>query len=246
MTQNSSFSCFMAVFMSYCPQLWGSTVIYIFLVVWPKTRRFCVLWLFSWSIAHSFWLLGQFWDLWPKTRRFCVLWSFSWVISRSFWVPGWFTMTIIHKKCLRAWQRSRPFRVLCPFSRAIAHIFGVTRGFPWPVRPDTCLRVMSKNSSFSRLIVVFMNYCPRVWRSRAIYDDLNTWYMFEGMTKNSSFSCFMTVFRSYTPQFLRSREIYLFESYDQKLVIFTFMAIFMIYCPTFGVPGWFTTNVRTW
>jgi hypothetical protein len=44
--------------------------------------------------------------------------------------------------------------------------------------------------------------------------------MFEGMTKNLSFSCFMAVFMSYCPQFWGSRAIYMFESYDKKLVFF--------------------------
>ena len=57
----------MAVFMSYCPQFWGSRVIYND----PKTRYmfesydqklivFHVLWLFSGAIAHCFGALGGF------------------------------------------------------------------------------------------------------------------------------------------------------------------------------------------
>ena len=49
------------------------------------------------------------------------------------------------------------------------------------------------------------------------------------MTKNSSFSCFMVIFMSYCPQFLGSSWIcmprkkrYMFERYDEKLVVFTF------------------------
>ena len=57
----------MAIFMSYCPQFWGSRVIYND----PKTRYmsesydqklvvFHVLWPFSWAIAHFFGALGGF------------------------------------------------------------------------------------------------------------------------------------------------------------------------------------------
>src|SRR4051812_23662893 len=38
---------------------------------------------------------------------------------------------------------------------------------------------------------------------------------------------------SYCPQFWGSRVIYMFERYDQKLVIWCFMAIFVSYCQQF-------------
>ena len=46
--------------------------------------------------------------------------------------------------------------------------------------------------------------------------------MFEGMTKNLLFSLFMGVFISYGPLFWGSRVIYMFENYDQNLVVFMF------------------------
>src|SRR3954469_11098163 len=56
------------------------------------------------------------------------------------------------------------------------------------------------------------------------------------MTKNSYFSCFMAIFMSHCPQFWGSRRIcmprknhYMFEIYNQKLVVFMFMAIVMSY-----------------
>ena len=68
----------MAVFMSYCPQFWGSRVIYND----PKTRYmfesydqkrvvFHVLWPFSWAIAHYFGALGGIYND-PKTRYMFV------------------------------------------------------------------------------------------------------------------------------------------------------------------------------
>ena len=92
-----------------------------------------------------------------------------------------------YQKCLRAWPRSCRFRVVCPYSWAIVRSFGGLVGFAWPVRPDTCLRLMTKNSSFSRLMAVFMNYCPQVWCPRAICNNLKTRYMFEGMRKTCRF-----------------------------------------------------------
>src|SRR3954469_10571218 len=50
--------------------------------------------------------------------------------------------------------------------------------------------------------------------------------MFVGITKNSSFSCFMAVFMSYRLMFLRSRVFYMFERYDEKLVVFPFCGRF--------------------
>src|SRR4051812_38836032 len=51
--------------------------------------------------------------------------------------------------------------------------------------------------------------------------------MFEGMTKKSSFSCFMPFFMSYCPHFWCYRRIcmarktrYMFETYEQKLIVF--------------------------
>src|SRR4051812_39726666 len=64
--------------------------------------------------------------------------------------------------------------------------------------------------------------------------------MFEGMTKNSLFSCLMAVLMSYCAQFWCSKAIYMFERYDQKLVVvFCFMPLFMSYCHSIGVPGKF-------
>ena len=46
------------------------------------------------------------------------------------------------------------------------------------------------------------------------------------MAKNSSFLRFMAIFMSYCPQFWVSRVIYMFERYDQKLVVFAFYGHF--------------------
>ena len=60
--------------------------------------------------------------------------------------------------------------------------------------------------------------------------------MLESQTKKSLFSLFMDVFVSYCPQFWGSMAIYndhknryMFEIYDQKLVVFVFLAMLMSY-----------------
>ena len=77
MTKNSVFSCFMVVFMSYCPRFWGSKTICIPRKMWymlesydKKTRHFHVLWPFSWAIAHSFAVRGQY--LWSVRHDTCL------------------------------------------------------------------------------------------------------------------------------------------------------------------------------
>ena len=60
------------------------------------------------------------------------------------------------------------------------------------------------------------------------------------MTRNMSLSCFLAVFMSYRPQFGVSRAIYsdlkaryMFESYNQKLVVFMFFGRFHELLPVF-------------
>src|SRR4051812_22625799 len=62
--------------------------------------------------------------------------------------------------------------------------------------------------------------------------------MFEGMTKKSSFSCFMPFFMSYCPHFWCYRRIcmarktrYMFETYEQKLIVFASYFHFHELCP---------------
>src|SRR4051812_9096006 len=81
------------------------------------------------------------------------------------------------------------------------------------IRTLTCLRDITRKSSFSRFIAVFMSYCPQLWGYRAIYNDLKTQYMF--------------------------------ESYEQKFVVFVFMAIFMCYCPRFLGCSWIRKDCKT-
>src|SRR5215216_1863656 len=88
---------------------------------------------------------------------------------------------------------------------------------------------MTKNSSFSRSTAVFMSYWTLFWHSRGFTTMLTPDTCLRVMTKNSSFSRFTAVFMSYWTLFWHSRWIYndpktryMFESYDQKLVVFAF------------------------
>ena len=72
------------------------------------------------------------------------------------------------------------------------------------------------------------------------------------MTKHSLFSCFLDVFMSYCLEFWGSRAIYndyktyyIFESYDQKLIVFALCGCFHELLPiVLGLLGWFRTTVR--
>src|SRR3954464_10108771 len=87
---------------------------------------------------------------------------------------------------------------------------------------------------------VFISYSPWFCGSSAIYNDHSTRYLFQGMTKKSSFSCFIVVFLCYCSHFGGSTALYMFESYDQKLVVFAFYGRFHDLFPTvFGVSGRF-------
>ena len=110
----------------------------------------------------------HFWEIWPETRRSRVLWPFSWAIARCFGVLERFTTTL------------------------------------WP---DTCWRDMTRNSSFSLFLAVFMSYCPQFWGSRAIYNNLKTRYMFESYDQKLVVFVFMAIFMSYILEFLRSKRI---------------------------------------
>jgi hypothetical protein len=55
------------------------------------------------------WHLVHVWVTWPKTRSFCVLVPFSWTISHNFGVPGWFTRTITLSTYLRSTTKNLSF-----------------------------------------------------------------------------------------------------------------------------------------
>src|SRR3954467_10835901 len=116
----------MSVFMSYCPQFWGSKAICM-----ARKTRYMFESYDQKLIVFAFY--GRFHELLPTVFR--VSGRFAWLVRPD--------------TCLRGMQKTRRFRVLWSFSSAIAHCFGFVGRFAWLVRPDTCLRVMTKNSVFA-------------------------------------------------------------------------------------------------
>src|SRR4051812_6330057 len=105
------------------------------------------------------------------------------------------------------------------FSCVISHSFGVLGRFTTTVRTRYMFDGTTKNSSFSCFLDVFMSYFPHFWGS-------GRFTCLTVMTKILLFSCFVAVCMSYFPQFGRSRVIYMFERYDQKLVVFCVLWLF--------------------
>src|SRR3954463_5481956 len=53
------------------------------------------------------------------------------------------------------------------------------------IRTLTCLRDMTRKSSFSRFMAIFMSYLPQFYGSMAIYNNLETRYMFQSYDKKT-------------------------------------------------------------
>ena len=134
------------------------------LMTWPIARHFRVLWLFSWSIAHSFGVPRRFTSFRVMTKNS----SFSCVMAVFMnYCPQFWSSKAIYK--FESYDQNSSFCVLWPFSWAISHRFGFLGGFAWPARPDTCLRVMTNNFLFSHFMPAFTSYCPNLLGSKAIY-----------------------------------------------------------------------------
>jgi hypothetical protein len=86
MTKNSSFFRFRDIFESYCPQFWGSMMIY---------KEYDSLYNFKRNDK--------------KTHCFCILWPFSWTIAHSFGVPGWLTRPMTLGLFLRGMTKNSSF-----------------------------------------------------------------------------------------------------------------------------------------
>jgi hypothetical protein len=198
MTKNSSFLHFRAVFMRYCPQFWGSGVIYKVHDTQHMFERhdqklivfafFCVLGQFSWAIAHSFGVPG--WSIRPMTLSTCLRGmtkNSSFFHFRDVFVsycPQFWDSGVIYKAhdtqhIFRGVTKNLSFLHLGPFSWDIAHSFRVPEWFTRSITLSTYLRGMTKNSSFWRFRAVFMTSCPQFWGSVVIYKVHDTQYMFK-------------------------------------------------------------------
>ena len=119
------------------------------------------------------------WESWPSTRRFCILWQFSWVIAHIFGVPARFEMTTRHDTCLRAWPKTRHFlRFMAVFHELLPIVLGFQGDLKWLEDPIQVWGLI-KNLSFSCFMAVFMRYCPHFWGSRGIRMARKTLHMFE-------------------------------------------------------------------
>jgi hypothetical protein len=79
---------------------------------------------------------------------FLRLLLFSWAIAHSFWVAGWFTRPTTLSSFLRGVPKNCHFCILGPFSRATAHSFGDPEWFTRSMTLNTCLRDISKICRF--------------------------------------------------------------------------------------------------
>jgi hypothetical protein len=136
-TKNSSFLCFRAIFVSYCPLFWGSGVIYK---------------------AHDTQYILERDD--KKTHHFCVLWPFSRAIAYSFGVPGWFTRSMTLSTCLRSMTKNSSF--LC-FRDVFVSYCPQFWGSVETYKEYDSLYILERNAK--KLVVfafmaVFMSYCP--------------------------------------------------------------------------------------
>jgi hypothetical protein len=125
MTKNSSFLCFRAVFVRYCPLFWVSMEIY--------------------KEYESLYILERN-D--KKDLSFLRVWPFLWAIAHSFGVPGWSIRPMTLSTCLRGMKKTHSFCILGPFLWAITHSFGILGWFTRPITLNTFFRGMTKNLSF--------------------------------------------------------------------------------------------------
>jgi hypothetical protein len=109
------------------------------------------------------WYLVHVWVAWPKTRSFCVLGPFSWTISHNFGVPGWFTRTITFSTYLRCTTKNLSFCVFravfvsyCPLFWGSVDIYKEYDNLYILERNEKKLIVFA-------FMAIFMNYCPQFW-----------------------------------------------------------------------------------
>jgi hypothetical protein len=89
-------------------------------------------------------------------------------------------------------------------------------------------------------MALFVSYCPLFWGYGVggFRWPMTLSICLRGMTKNLSFLHFWAVFVSCSPQFWVFRVIFKPRTLSTcPLIVFAFMAVFMSYCPLFGVLG---------
>jgi hypothetical protein len=144
-----------------------------------------------WGNLQVPWDSVHFWDASPKTCHFCILGMFSWTIANSFGVLGWVTRPMRLSTFLRGVaKKTYRFCVLGPFSWAIADSFGVLDWFIRSMTLNTYLRGMTKSSSFFASCGHFRELLPIVWGSMEIYKQYNSMHILERNDKKLVVLCF--------------------------------------------------------
>ena len=206
MTKNCLFLRFTIVFMRYCPRFWGSKAIYD-----NRNTRY----------------MFESYD--QKLFVFAFYDHFHELLRIVLGVPVTFTTTVRPDTCLRVMTKNSLFSLfMVVFMSYFPRFWGTraiydhrkTRSHVWDLWPKTvCFCVLS---SFSWAIAHnFVAPGQFAWPVRL---DI----CLRDMTKNLSISRLTTLFMSYYLRFCGSRDIYndrkiwyMFESYDQKLVVFS-------------------------
>ena len=142
MTKNSYFSCFLAIFMSHCPQFWGSRRICM-----PRKNRYMFEIYDQKLVIFVFMVIFMSYFLeFLCSKRICM-------VCRTRYMFGRYDQKLV---VLTFYGR------LWAFSLAIAHSFGVPGGFACLVRTLTYLRDMTRNSSFFAFYGCFHELLPIV------------------------------------------------------------------------------------
>jgi hypothetical protein len=168
--QKLAFLCFRAIFVSYCPLIWGS-------VAWPKIRSFCVLGPFSWTISHNFGVPG-----WFSTYLGCTTKNLSFCVFRAVFAsycPLFWGFVDIYKEYDSPYNLERNENKLIIFAFMAVFVnycpqFWGSGVIYKAITLSTCLSDMTKNSSFLRFRAIFMSYCTQFWGSIMIYKDYDT------------------------------------------------------------------------
>jgi hypothetical protein len=112
-------------------------------------------------------------------------------------------------------------------------------------------RCGQKNSLFLRFRAVFMSYCRQFWGSGLIYNVHDTQYIFEGHDKKFIIFCILRPFSWPTAHFFggpdwftKSMTLSTYLRWMTKSSSFLRLAaVFVSYCPLFGVQWRFTSNM---
>src|SRR4051812_8505976 len=212
MPKNSSFSCFMVIFMSYCPQFLGFS-------------RICM------SRKNP----GMF----ERYDQKLAVLAFYGCFAHGFWVSAGFACLERTLTCLRDMTRNSPFsRFMVIFMSYCPQFLGFSRICMSRKNPnmferyDQKLAVLAFYGHFHELCPQFLGF-SRICMSRKNPN------IFEKYDQNLAVLAFYVHFHDLCPQFLGFSRICMsrknpnmFERYDQKLAVLAFYGRFHELLPT--------------